>query len=447
MSDSLHSAPALRAPAATPNTSDTVAAHDNALYRKVAWRLLPFLMACYVAAFLDRVNVGFAKLQMLDQLKFSDTVYGLGAGIFFIGYFLFEVPSNVLMHRIGAKKTLARIMVLWACISACMALTKTPTQFYILRFLLGAAEAGFYPGIILYLTYWFPSHRRGQVIAVFMTAVPVAGILGGPLSGWIMERMHQHYGFAGWQWMFLLEAIPSVVLGLAVLWYLDDSIAEARWLSAAEKHRLAHNIAAEKASKTEHVSLLKLFRDRRVIHMALICYCTVSSLSGLAFWIPSVIRSTGVVSLLDVGLLTAIPNAFAVVSMILVCRHSDKTRERRWHMVIPFLVGGTGLALSTMFSHNPAFAVAMLSVAAAGCMVCSPLFWSLPTAFLEGRSAAAGIAAINSFAGLAAFASPYAIGWIKDLTGSTDWGMYFLASFTVIGALLVLRVPATLVNR
>ncbi|MFJ4290916.1 MFS transporter [Cupriavidus sp. NPDC089707] len=443
----MHSAPTLHAPATTPNTTDTTAAHDNALYRKVAWRLLPFLMACYVAAFLDRVNVGFAKLQMLDQLKFSDTVYGLGAGIFFIGYFLFEVPSNVLMHRIGAKKTLARIMVLWACISACMALTRTPTQFYILRFLLGAAEAGFYPGIILYLTYWFPSHRRGQVIAVFMTAVPVAGILGGPLSGWIMESMHEHYGFAGWQWMFLLEAIPSVVLGIAVLWYLDDSIAEARWLSAAEKHRLAHNIAAEKASKTQHVSLLKLFRDRRVIHMALICYCTVSSLSGLAFWIPSVIRSTGVVSLLDVGLLTAIPNAFAVVSMILVCRHSDKTRERRWHMVIPFLVGGAGLALSTMFSHNPAFAVAMLSVAAAGCMVCSPLFWSLPTAFLDGRSAAAGIAAINSFAGLAAFASPYAIGWIKDLTGSTDWGMYFLASFTVIGALLVLRVPAALVNR
>ncbi|BEG74752.1 MFS transporter [Achromobacter xylosoxidans] len=426
---------------------DPLAGRDDALYRKVAWRLLPFLMACYIAAFLDRVNVGFAKLQMLDDLKFSETVYGLGAGIFFIGYFLFEVPSNVLMHRIGAKKTLARIMILWGVISAAMALTQTPTQFYILRFLLGAAEAGFYPGIILYLTYWFPSNRRGQIVAVFMTAVPFAGILGGPLSGWVMEAFHDTHSLAGWQWLFIIEAIPSVLLGLAVFWFLDDRIDHARWLSPEEKSRLGENLLREKTAKTEHVSMLTLLKDRRVVHMALICYCTVSSLSGLAFWIPSVIRSTGVVSLLDIGLLTAVPNICAVISMVLVCRHSDATRERRWHMIVPFLVGGTGLALSTVFSHNPTLAVAMLSVAAAGCMVCSPLFWSLPTAFLEGRSAAAGIAGINSFAGLAAFVSPYAIGWIKDLTGSTDWGMYFLASFALIGAVLVYRVPKDLVNR
>ena len=265
-------------------------------------------MVCYIAAFLDRVNVGFAKLQMLDDLKFSEAVYGLGAGIFFIGYFLFEVPSNVLMHRIGARKTLARIMILWGLISAAMALTQTPTQFYLLRFLLGAAEAGFYPGIILYLTYWFPSSRRGQIVAVFMTAVPFAGILGGPLSGWVMEAFHQTSGLAGWQWMFIIEAIPSVLLGVAVLWYLDDRIGDARWLSEAEKARLNHNLSSERATRGEHVSLLRLLRDRRVVHMALICYCTVSSLSGLAFWVPSVIRSTGVVSLLDVGLLTAVPN-------------------------------------------------------------------------------------------------------------------------------------------
>lgn len=435
---------------ATPGlaaATDSGAGKDNALYRKVAWRLLPFLMACYIAAFLDRVNVGFAKLQMLDDLQFSEAIYGLGAGIFFIGYFLFEVPSNVLMHRIGAKKTLARIMILWGLISAAMALTQSPTQFYILRFLLGAAEAGFYPGIILYLTYWFPSHRRGQIVAVFMTAVPFAGILGGPLSGWIMEAFHETHSLAGWQWLFIIEAIPSLLLGLAVLWYLDDRIDDAGWLRPEEKARLNANLGAERNAKTEHVSLLRLFRDRRVVHMALICYCTVSSLSGLAFWIPSVIRSTGVSSLLDVGLLTAVPNICAVISMVLVCRHSDRSRERRWHMIVPFLVGGTGLALSTLFSHNPMLAVAMLSVAAAGCMVCSPLFWSLPTAFLDGKSAAAGIAGINSFAGLAAFVSPYAIGWIKELTGSTDGGMYFLASFTVLGAILVYRVPRELVNR
>ena len=420
---------------------------DKELYRRVAWRLVPFLMVCYIAAYLDRVNVGFAKLQMLDALQFSEAVYGLGAGIFFIGYFLFEVPSNVLMHRIGAKKTLCRIMILWGIISAAMALTKTPTQFYILRFLLGAAEAGFYPGIILYLTYWFPANRRGQIIAVFMTAVPFASILGGPLSGWIMESFHNSNGLQGWQWMFLIEAVPSLILGFAVLKFLDDRVSDARWLSTADKARLEKNLEAEKVKKVEHVSMLSLLKDRRVVHMALICYCTVSSLSGLAFWTPSVIKSTGVSSLLHVGLLTAIPNACAVISMILVCRHSDKMRERRWHMIIPFIIGGTGLILSTLFSKNPALAVAMLSVAAAGCMVCSPLFWSLPTAFLDGKSAAAGIAGINSFAGLAAFASPYAIGYIKDLTGSTDYGMFFLATFAFIGAVLVFFVPKQLVNR
>jgi len=378
------------------------------------------------------------------------------------------------MHRIGAKKTLARIMILWGLISAAMALTQSATEFYVLRFLLGAAEAGFYPGIILYLTYWFPSQRRGQIIALFMTAVPIAGILGGPFSGlimqsfghsllptevplagvhgtfygWmIMQLFHGYRDLAGWQWMFLFEAIPSLALGFAVIWYLNDHIRDASWLDANEKARLTRNIEAETRVKVEHVSMLSLLKDRRVVHMALICYCTVSSLSGLAFWLPSVIKATGVVSLLDVGLLSAIPNVAAVVSMILVCRHSDAHRERRWHLIVPFLIGGTGLVLSTMFIHSPVPAIAMLTVAAAGCMVTSPLFWSLPTAFLRGRSAAAGIAGINAFAGLAAFMSPFVIGWIKDATGSTDWGMYFLASFTVIGALLVYLVPKDLVNR
>ena len=234
--------------------------------------------------------------------------------------------------------------------------------------------------------------------------MPFAGILGGPLSGWVMEAFHQTSGLAGWQWMFIIEAIPSVLLGVAVLWYLDDRIGDARWLSEAEKARLNHNLSSRRATRGEHVSLLRLLRDRRVVHMALICYCTVSSLSGLAFWVPSVIRSTGVVSLLDVGLLTAVPNVRGDFHGAGVPPFG-RDAGRRWHMIVPFLIGGTGLALSTLFSHNPMLAVVMLSVAAAGCMVCSPLFWSLPTAFLEGKSAAAGIAGINSFAGLAAFVS------------------------------------------
>lgn len=420
---------------------------DTALYRRVAWRLLPLLMLSYMAAFLDRVNVSFAKLQMLGDLGFSQTVYGFGAGVFFIGYFLFEVPSNALMHRIGARKTLARIMILWAVISGSMAFVHTPLEFYSLRFLLGAVEAGFYPGIILYLTYWFPSARRGQIVAIFMTAVPLSGIFGGPLSGWIMEMFHGGHGMAGWQWLFIIEAIPSIILGFVVLVYLDDGIADAKWLSEPLKQRLIENMHAETRNKIEHLSIWTLLKDKRVLHMALICYCTVSSLSGLAFWVPSIIKSTGVHSLIGIGFLTAIPNLCALVAMVLVGRHSDKTRERRWHMVVPFIVGGTGLILSTLFDHNPAIAVAMLSVAAAGCMVCSPLFWSLPTAFLDGRSAAVGIAGINAFAGLAAFFSPFVIGWIKDATGSTNYGLYFLASFAFIGAVLVLLIPAKLVNR
>lgn len=417
------------------------------LYRKVAFKIIPFLMICYIAAYLDRVNVGFAKLHMLNDLQFSETVYGLGAGIFFIGYFLFEVPSNLLMHRIGAKKTIARIMILWSLISAAMAFTQTPIQFYVLRFLLGAAEAGFYPAVILYLTYWFPSDRRGKVTAIFMIAVPMAGILGGPLSGWIMESFNNPSGMRGWQWMFIIEAVPSFLLGLLVFRCLNDTIEDAKWLSAPEKQFLSARIALEKKDRIEHVSLFALLKDKRVIHMALICYCTVSSLSGLSFWLPSVIKSTGVNSVLHIGMLTAVPYLFAVASMVLVCGHSDKTGERRWHMIVPFIIGGIGLALSTLFGHNPILAIVMLSVAAAGTMACSPLFWSLPTAFLDGRSAAVGIAGINSFAGLAAFFSPFIIGWIKETTGSTDLGMYFLASFTLLGALLVYLVPKELVNK
>ncbi|MDS7928277.1 MFS transporter [Acinetobacter sp. V102_4] len=424
-------------------TSDQIktAINEDALYKKVAIRIVPLLMLCYIVAFLDRVNVGFAKLQMLDDLAFSEVVYGLGAGVFFIGYFLFEVPSNVLMHKIGAKKTITRIMILWGIISMCMALVHTPAQFYVCRFLLGAAEAGFYPGVILYLTYWFPAIRRSQIIAIFMTAVPFAGIVGGPLSGWIMQQYNGLYGLSGWQWMFILEGLPSVFLALVAYRFLNDSIEQTSWLSSSEKELLTVNIQMERSKKVEHRSLMAFLKDKRVLYMALICYCTVSSLSGLAFWTPSVIKSTGVSSLIEIGLLTAIPNACAVISMILVCRHSDKTSERRWHMILPFIVGGTGLILSTVFGHNPAVAIIMLSIATGGCMVCSPLFWSLPTAYLDGKTAAAGIAGINAFAGLAAFTSPFVIGWIKDLTGSTDGGMFFLAAFAFIGAFLVYFLP------
>jgi len=307
------SVPQFNAPAAAvpAHGVETETAQEAALYRKVGWRLLPFIMACYVAAYLDRVNVGFAKLHMLADLGFSNGMYGLGAGLFFIGYFFFEVPSNLLMHRIGAKATIARIMIAWSVISAAMMFVTTPTQFYVLRFLLGVAEAGFYPGMILYMTYWFPSYRRARMVALFMCAIPVSNILGAPLSGGIMEAMQGVAGLTGWQWLFLLEALPSLALGLATLWYLDNNIESARWLRDDEKALLARNIAREHASKSAEFSSFRvLFTDPRLIKMTLICFCTVMGQYGLTFWMPSIIAQSGVAGVFKIGLLTAVPCAW-----------------------------------------------------------------------------------------------------------------------------------------
>ncbi|BAL26958.1 MFS transporter [Azoarcus sp. KH32C] len=426
----------------------TASADDEiSIYRKVTWRLLPFLMLCYVVAYLDRVNVGFAKLQMLSDLQFSETVYGLGAGIFFFGYFLFEVPSNIILHRVGARVWIARIMITWGLISGAFTFVRTPEMFYFMRFLLGAAEAGFFPGIILYLTYWYPAERRARIIATFMTAIPLSGVVGGPLSGWIMESFAGTNGLSGWQWMFVIEAVPAILLGVAVLLYLDNGIRSAKWLSENEKRVLEHNVSRDAHGKAQHHSLRAVFADRRVWLMAFIYFCCVMGQYGLTFWMPSLIKAAGVKGVLNVGLFTAIPFSTAVVAMILFGRSSDKHRERRWHLAIPMLLGAVGLVGSTLASGQTNVAIAFLSLAAAGVITSAPLFWSLPTAFLGGVGAAAGIAAINSVGNLSGFASPFLIGWLKDLTQSTDIGMYVLAGVLVAGAITVLNVPARLVNR
>ncbi|MES2113678.1 MAG: MFS transporter [Pseudomonadota bacterium] len=419
-----------------------------AVYRKVTWRIVPFLMLCYVVAYLDRVNVGFAKLQMLHDLQFSDTIFGLGAGMFFIGYFLFEVPSNVILHKVGARVWIARIMLTWAVISACFMFVSTPLAFYTMRFLLGLAEAGFFPGIILYLTYWFPAARRSRIISTFMTAIPLSGVIGGPLSGWIMESFGGVHGWTGWQWMFILEAVPAVALGLAVLMYLDDGIRSAKWLNEDEKRVLEQGIEHDAAGKAQHPSLRAVFADGRVWLMALIYFCCVMGQYGLTFWMPTLIKAAGVKGVLNVGLFTAIPYAAAVVAMLLLGRSSDQRRERRWHLVTPMLLGAVGLVGSALAgADHTGIAIAFLSLAAAGVLASAPLFWSLPTAFLHGVAAAAGIAAINSVGNLAGFASPYLIGAIKDMTQSTDVALYVLAGVLVAGAAVVLSVPARLVNR
>jgi D-galactonate transporter len=434
--------------AATNHQKETHAMHRSdhldALYRRVSWRLMPFLFLCYVAAYLDRVNVGFAKLQMLADLRFSDTVYGLGAGIFFIGYFLFEVPSNLLMTRTGARIWIARIMISWGLISSALMFANSVATFYLLRFLLGAAEAGFFPGIILYLTYWYPAHRRARMVALFMSGVAVAGVVGGPLSGWIMTAFAGRYGLSGWQWLFLLEGLPSVLIGIWTLFYLDDGIRSASWLGEDDK-RLLERAIADDGRAQRHMPLAQVFGNGTVWLLALVYFLFVMGLYGVSFWLPQLIKNSGVKDVFDIGLLTAVPYGIAAVVMVLAARHSDRSGERRWHAAAAALAGALGLVGATLYADNTVVAMAALSVATAGILTTFPIFWSLPTAMLGGAAAAAGIALINSVGNLAGFASPYLVGAIKDATGSTASGIYLLAASLVAGAVLVVtrRLPGT----
>jgi D-galactonate transporter len=427
--------------------SDKLAQRDieDAAYAKVTWRLIPFLFLCYVFAYLDRVNVGFAKLQMLSDLKFSETVYGLGAGIFFIGYFLMEVPSNLALHRFGARKWIARIMISWGLISAAMIFVKTPTVFYILRFLLGVAEAGFFPGIILYLTYWYPASRRSKITALFMTGIPIAGVVGGPLSGWILQRFHNVNGMPGWQWLFLLEAIPSVVAGVVTFLYLDDKIRDAKWLNTEEKAILERGLANE-SGKIEVHNASGAFKSARVWVLCACYFGIIMGLYGISFWLPSLIKASGVTDAFNIGLLSMIPYGFAAVAMVMIGRSSDRTKERRWHVAVPAVIGAAGLVVSTFVPHQPALAVLALTFATVGILGALCQFWSIPPAFLGGAAAAAGIALINSVGNLAGFVSPYLVGWIKDATQSMDIGLYCVALSLIAAAMIVLTVPKRVVN-
>ena len=415
-------------------------------YAKVTVRLLPFLFLSYVAAYLDRVNVGFAKLQMLNDLQFSETVYGLGAGIFFIGYFLFEVPSNIIMHKVGARIWIGRIMITWALLSGAMVFVTSPTMFYVLRFFLGVAEAGFFPGIVLYLTYWFPAQRRSRMNALFMIGIPIAGVVGGPLSGWILNSMNGFHGMAGWKWMFLIEALPSLVLGIMTIFYLPNKIRDAKWLSNEEKQLLEDNIAKENTGKADH-ALSGVFGNPRVWLMAAIYFCCMMGLYGVGFYLPTLIKAAGVQDALDVGLLTAIPYGFAVIAMLAIAKSADRTRERRWHFTVASALGGIGLLLATIYGDNVTLAMAALSLGTAGLLATMPVFWTYPSSILGGTAAAAGIAMINSVGNLAGFVSPSIIGWMKDVTQSTDAGMYVVSAALMVGALLALLQPRSLVNR
>ena len=425
----------------TTLTADSLGRPDaaaDAVYRKVAARLIPLLFLCYIAAYLDRVNVGFAKLQMQQALQFSDSVYGFGAGIFFIGYFIFEIPSNVMLHRVGAGRWIARIMVSWAVLSAGMMLVNSAISFYVVRFLLGVAEAGFFPGIILYLTYWFPAARRGRATSLFLAAIAVAGLVGNPVSGWILHSLDGVNGWQGWQWLFLLEAVPSLVLGVLAWFWLEDRVKNAKWLTPEERELVARDIAAEEATKVDG-SLGRVLADGTVWLLGLVYFAIVSGLYGVTFWLPTIIKGLGVADPLQVGLIGAVPWAFGIVAMFFVARSADARQEYRWHTAVSCGVAAMGLVTSVAFHNDVMLAMAGLTIGAMGIMCALPIFWSNPTALLGGTAAAMGIAFINSVGNLAGFAIPWLMGLIKDATHSTDLGLHMLAGFLVLGAVAVLQ--------
>jgi sugar phosphate permease len=423
-------------------------------YSKTTWRLIPFIFVCYLFNYLDRVNVGFAKLEMLDALKLSETVYGLGAGIFFIGYVLSGVPSNLILHKLGARRCIAAMMIVWGALSTCMLLVTTPTSFYILRFFTGVAEAGFFPGMVLYFTKWFPAEKRGNVMALFMSAIPVSGLIGGPLSGWMLSHFSAGQGgLAGWQWLFLLQGLPTILLGLAALFYLSDGLGEASFLEPEEKAAMKAALDEDERQRKSHghhaasQSFASVLRNGHVWMLGLIYFSVQMGVYAINFWLPSIIKSLGFQSSATVGWLSAIPYLFASVFMVWVGRSADARRERRWHLAVPMLMALGGLLLAANFSSNPVIVMIGLTFATMGALTGLPMFWPLPAAFLGSAAAAGGLALINSLGQIAGFLSPFLVGWIKDMTHSTDLALYILSGVLLVGAVLVLRVPAKLVNR
>ncbi|MDM1271138.1 MFS transporter [Acinetobacter indicus] len=410
--------------------------------KKITWRIVPFIMILYLIAYIDRVNIGFAALTMKEDLGFTASVLGFGAGIFFLGYFLFEVPSNVILHKVGARIWIARVMLTWGLIAGGMAFVDSTTSFYVMRFLLGVAEAGFFPGIILYLSYWFPARHRAGVIAMFMAAAPIAVAIGSPISAALLQ-MDGIWGFAGWQWMFVIEAIPAVILGIVVFFYMTDRPEKAKWLKEDERNWLVKTMQDEDVGKNsnQHHSILRGLLNPRVLALALVYFGTSAGLYTLSIWAPQIIKDLGVSSM-TVGLVNAIPPIISVVAMVLWSRHSDRTGERTWHVAIACMLAAIGLVIAAT-THNMVGLIAALTIVNVGISCSKPPLWSMPTLFLSGTAAATGIATINSIGNLGGFAGPVIIGWIKDQTGSYAGGLYFVAGLLVLSTVLTLILSMT----
>ena len=414
-------------------------AADEKLFAKVSWHLLPLLIICYVIAFLDRINIGFAQLQMKQTLPFSDAAYAFGAGVFFIGYFLFEVPSNLMLEKIGARKTLLRIMFLWGLCTAGIAYVETTTSFYVLRFLLGAFEAGFFPGIILYLTYWYPAARRCKAIAVFMTGTAIAYLIAGPSSGAIMKYMDGWSGLHGWQWLFIVQGLPASILGIVAFFYLKDKPEDASWLTPAEKASLRNHLDndAHVVATASHGSLWGLIRDPKIYTMSIVYFLLLGATYTMIFWVPTLIKSWGVKDVGLVGVLSAIPAVFGIAGMVLIGRSSDRHLERRGHFIFCVALCAIGLAITIFTQGSLVGSLFGLCVMSIGQSAATPVFFSGVSEYIPKETAAGGIALVSSLGNLGPAVMPTITTWLNTTTGTPVNSMYLvIALYVVAGATL-----------
>ena len=420
------------------SAEERTTAIEATVVRRLTWRLLPFLFLLYIVAYLDRINVGFAALQMKQQLAFTDAVYGLGAGMFFAGYFFFQVPSNLVLERVGARRWIGLLMILWGVISASMALVSGTRSFYGLRFLLGASEAGFFPGVILYLKNWFPARARARTVARFMTAAPLSGVIGGPLSGALLG-LHLVAGLSGWQWMFLMEGIPAVLLGGVTFAYLVDRPEDAGWLGDEERAWLIETLHRERSEAREMRSegVFAAFRSGRIWMLAVVYFGLNTVSYGISLWLPTLIKSVSGVSNFTIGVLSAIPYIAAAVAMVFVGLHSDRSGERHWHTAIPAFAGAIAL-VAAAYSNQLVLSILAISVAVLGVFSMMGPFWAIPTAILSGTAAAAGIAFINSVGNLGGFVGPYVIGLVRTSTGQFKGGLLLVGGALAVGGVVVL---------
>jgi MFS transporter, ACS family, tartrate transporter len=415
--------------------------------KKISRRIIPFIFVLYIISFLDRVNIGYAALDMNKALGLTSSALGLISGIFFFGYFLFEVPSNILMHRIGARIWIARILISWGAVVIITAWAQNATHMYILRFLLGVAEAGFFPGIILYITYWFRAKEQARAFALFMTALAASNIIGAPVSTWVMDHVHWA-GMPGWRWMFVIEGVPAIIFGVITYFYLTDRPEQAKWLTDEEKNWLKGELAKEEQAKKKqkHDSIKEIIFNASVWRFSLIYFTLVTGLYGVGFWMPSIIKAfSKILTNTQVGLITMIPYILGGLAMIWWARKSDRTGERRMHTALPPIIGAIGLIGCGMTS-NPVVSLIMMSLATVGIYSFFGPFWSLPALFLSETAAAVGIAFINSVGNLGGFLGPYALGYLKDATGKVQAGLFFLSLFLIICSLLVLSIKKEQAN-